>query len=1428
MELLLEVQPPAGEPRAVLVDADAMAPLHAVIAEVVRHLGVTPLPGAARRDRDGRWLDLQIAVGESGLRDGDRLVLATSASDGATVGPEPSGAPVVADLVVVGGPDAGLRVPLVAGSYVVGRGPGADVTVADRSLSRRHLRLEVAASQVTLVDAGSTNGTYVDGMAIDAARTVAAGELIEAGRSLLAVERPDGDGRPATDTIAGQIAFNRPPRVVRAPPAARFEAPAPPAELDRPSAPVGPMLIPVALGGLLFAITRNPLTAMFALMTPALALWSFFDRRRAGGRTHERDRGRFDEAIADVAARVEAARADELETRRSAAPDAAELERRVATLDERLWERRVDDPDALELRVGVADLPSRIEAELAPGGDPEVRADAEQRLAGGAELPSVPVTVRAGVVGIAGPRRHADALARWLVIQAAVLHSPADVRLGAAMPPDAAHRFDWMAWLPHARGPGRLELGEAGARRVLDAAASWGGCPLVVIDGDLETDHARLHAAIDDGLRLIWLGRERRDLPSECTQVVVLDEQVDRLEVTDVATGTTIGSISADGLTDDAARRIARMLAPIRDRAVEGAAGVVPKRVSLLESLGLDVPDPEAIAERWARGDRALSAPIGVTVDGSFAVDVGAVEGLRLLVAGMPGTGKSELLQTMVAALASSHPPERLTFLLVDYKGGAAFRDCVELPHVVGLITDLDAHLADRCRISLLAELRRREALLKEAGARSLRELARRDPELAPPSLLIVVDEFATLVKELPAFVDTVIDVAQRGRSLGLHLVLATQRPRGAINDTIRANANLRIALRVADAAESQDILDAPDAAAIPAAIPGRAVALAGREADGSPRLVELQVAYGGGRSGFALETARTVTVTDLGFGVGAVAAARRGFSATGGLGATDLQVLSEAIRGAAGRLGLAPPPSPWLPPLPEGLDLADLQQPAAAHAAVVGLVDDPERQRRAPLAVDLARDGSALVYGASGSGRTTFLRTLAAALAQRSDPAQLHVYGLDFASRGLAPLEDLPQCAAVIAGDDLERVVRLFRRLARATAQRKALLADVGEPDVTALARRADLGPDQLPPRVVVLLDGYAAFAATCEGGPAADLPQALVRVVADGRPLGLHVVITADRRGDVPSALSGAVPLRFILRLADRDEYTALGLPRTRTDGVALPPGRGFTAEGLEFQAAVVGGVPELEREALIALAESARERAGTRSAPRVGVLPARVRPERLPAPTSRLAPVIGVGDGSLQPVALDLSHDHALVVGPRRSGRTSALVAVRASLARASSPCRVAVLAPRGGGLADAAGEGAAVGPEACAAAAERLATALGAPSTGEAGAPLVILVDDAQELAEGAAATPLATLMGAGREAGVRIVAAAEAHAVHRLYGGWLRDLRAAQHGLLLLPDVDVDGDLLSVRLPRRSATPLGPGRGYLVQDGTVELMQVAAG
>ncbi|MFD0787482.1 FtsK/SpoIIIE domain-containing protein, partial [Micromonospora azadirachtae] len=229
---------------------------------------------------------------------------------------------------------------------------------------------------------------------------------------------------------------------------------------------------------------------------------------------------------------------------------------------------------------------------------------------------------------------------------------------------------------------------------------------------------------------------------------------------------------------------------------------------------------------RWTTGGRTTEAVLGISLDGPFALDLKR-DGPHALVAGTTGSGKSELLQTLVASLAVANRPDAMTFVLVDYKGGSAFKDCVLLPHTVGMVTDLDTHLVSRALTSLTAELKRREHILAEAGAKDIDDyvdLLRREPSRTPmPRLLIVIDEFASMIRDLPDFVTGLVNIAQRGRSLGIHLVLATQRPGGVVSPEIRANTNLRIALRVTDSSESQDVLNAPDAATISKSTPGRA-----------------------------------------------------------------------------------------------------------------------------------------------------------------------------------------------------------------------------------------------------------------------------------------------------------------------------------------------------------------------------------------------------------------------------------------------------------------------------------------------------------------------------------------------------------------------------------------------------------------------------
>ena len=328
--------------------------------------------------------------------------------------------------------------------------------------------------------------------------------------------------------------------------------------------------------------------------------------------------------------------------------------------------------------------------------------------------------------------------------------------------------------------------------------------------------------------------------------------------------------------------------------------------------------------------------------------------------------------------MASAHSPQRVTFLLVDYKGGSAFRDCVELPHTVGLVTDLSPHLVRRALASLSAELRYREHLLARYNAKDLVELERRGEVDAPPSLIIVVDEFAALVQEVPEFVEGVVNVAQRGRSLGLHLILATQRPAGVIKDNLRANTNLRLALRMADESDSADVLGSSMAAYFDPALPGRAVSKSG-----PGRLTPFQTGYAGGWTSDTPPPPQ-IRIETLSYGLSQVWEPPVNESdfdhARADRGPTDIQRLVSTIGIAAKTAELPTPRVPWLPELCPVYDLARLPTARRDDQLVFGVADDPDHQAQPVVAFNPDKEGNLAVFGASGSGKSVFLRTIALA----------------------------------------------------------------------------------------------------------------------------------------------------------------------------------------------------------------------------------------------------------------------------------------------------------------------------------------------------------------------------------------------------------------------------------------------------------------
>lgn len=733
----------------------------------------------------------------------------------------------------------------------------------------------------------------------------------------------------------------------------------------------------------------------------------------------------------------------------------------------------------------------------------------------------------------------------------------------------------------------------------------------------------------------------------------------------------------------------------------------------------------------------------------------------------------------------------------------------------MGIVTDLDDHLAERALTSLNAELKRRERIFAAAGSKDLGSMLRKDPANAPARLLIVIDEFATLIREVPSFVEGVVDVAQRGRSLGVHMVLATQRPAGVVTPAIRANTNLRIALRVSDVADSDDVIGGPEAAAIRRDRPGRGYARIGQE-----ELVEFQAAYSGTPFGGG-DAAEPVAVTTFTFGA---PEERRPRTSATGVRMTQLGRAVEVIRQAAETAKIRSQPAPWLPPLPavvlldQALDVAD-----GRVRALLGLADEPAQQRQRSVNFDLGAHGSLLVYGTTGSGRTTLMRTIAASLALKHSPAEVQMYGIDLAAGGLKVIEALPHCGSVIVGNDEERTLRLFSMIRSTVEQRRQILSAAGA------AALAELDPAERAryPRILVFLNGYGAFASAFERTTGDDLVALLPRLVADGGPAGVHFVISAERRGSVAASLSAATSKRVIFRLAEEDEYANLGLSRRQYAKRVLPPGRGFIDDGVEVQCAVVGGDPSGRGQAaaMADLGRELRERFGETLVSRIGVLPTQVDRAALPAATGPLEAVIGIRDSDLGPARISLRDGHFVVVGPYRSGRTTALRTIVSSLRESTPDLVLHLLAPRTSDLTVLdIWSTVARGVDECEAAVKELDAMLRQPLS--VGPTKLVVVDDGEELLDDAVSDALASVVRRARDRGMRFVAAFERQAARRAFGGWLGEMKKEGRVLMLQPDPDVDGDFLGVRLPKPGERRDVPGRGYAIERARIELLQIA--
>ncbi len=1275
------------------------------------------------------------------------------------------------ELHVVGGPDAGTALPLDRGRHVVGRGSDATVRLTDPAVSRRHVLVEVGAGDLTVRDLGSSNGSRLDGAPLDGQpRPWPSGAPLRLGSSTLRTTGP-GSARAAVRPGGGGRLQLRPhPRLHQ--PREDVEIALPVAPVPAPPRRLAWVAVALpAVGGVALAWALDaPHFLFFALLSPVVAVGTWLSDRWSGRRTTRRARTAHAAELAEAEERLAVAlRADE-RAAEAASPDLAALATAARRRSTDLWQRRRGDADALAVRIGTGDGESRVVRVDPDGSRGRERSE---------RLPVVLELAATGGLGVAGPREPAVGVLAGVLGQLAALHAPGEVELALLTTPDRLADWAWLRWLPHlaagsvhVRTPPPADDPDEDTLRWLTAlvsrrAGSEEGAPgwvAVLVDRPVGPRVlAALRSAHAVRVVVLGCGSSAADLPGLGDAVLLLGGETGE-RATLLRSGAGEQPVA---VVDLLPRRVAAQLA--RDLAVlaPAASGAgLPRQVRLLDLAA-------AAVGGWSRARDSLIATLGRTATGDLSVDL-CRRGPHALVAGTTGSGKSELLQTLIAGLALAHPPDRCSFLLVDYKGGAAFAEAAELPHTVGLLTDLDGATTARALRSLTAELTRREALLAAHGVPDLAALPE-SVELA--RLVIVVDEFAGLAEELPAFLSGLVGIAQRGRSLGVHLVLATQRPGGVVSPEIRANCTLRVCLRTTDEAESRDVLGSAHAAVLPVDVPGRGYL---RTGGGTP--LPFQAArVSGGPHGVRDAGPR---VTPWGWPIPVVPVAEDVPA-----GCSDLARLTAELARRAVETGLPRPHRPWRPALPDRLTAVDLRAPSGDGTSPrlrLGLLDRPDAQAQEPLELDLDRAGGWLAAGGPRSGRTTFLRAALAEAVTALGPDRLHVHVLDHGGGGLAAaVTGLPHTGTAVGGDDALRTVRLLDRLTQEVAARRA--APPGGPR----------------PHLLLLVDGAESVMTQLDESDPGRGSAALLRLVRDGGAAGLTCLLTADRA--VPGGrLANAVGTRLVLPLPDRADYAVAGIPARDVPG-HRPPGR-----------ALVG---EEARECQLVL---------PRELPRTWPDPPRHgRPLSIPElPSDPVLPLPGPTDGGrplLLPVGpggddggvltVDLARTGGLLVaGPPGSGRTTALACAARHLAAAGAAVLQVVRDP------DRASAGSTP-------ALSRLdATDLAGWQewlAGLRGTPGAVVVDDPADLADSAV---LGALPVAEAVPDVVLLVAGTAAELSAAYRGPVPALRRRRSGLLLSPGQG-DADLLGIRLPR-TPVPARPGSGWLVVAGAAERVQVA--
>jgi len=991
----------------------------------------------------------------------------------------------------------------------------------------------------------------------------------------------------------------------------------------------------------------------------------------------------------------------------------------IARTNARRWERRRSDSDHLVPRMGIGDQPIAAALELSADTGPlnqfdpvclEAALNLQNRYS---VLHDQPVTLSLrgiSILSVLGDRYVERQLASAMLLQLVTFHSPSDVSVGVVRAESQTDHWEFVKWLPHCQAgtamdgdvPARLITTSVGAmsellttefeRRLNERARTRGRAAdprdrlVIFVDGEdlatvwgLESPDPTVSLA-ELGIHVILLLTSRREEPEAVD---------DRIEVRSdfLATqASRAATFVVDQVPEGLAVLVARQLSALRISLEDRSSGEsLEATVGLAEILG--VQDPAALDAGLTWRKRSLRdllrVPIGIGANGGVVLldlkeSAHGGMGPHGMVVGATGSGKSEMLRTLVSSLVISHGPERLALMLVDFKGGATFAAMEDIPHIAGMITNLqdDLTLVDRMRDALFGEMQRRQEILKQAGnlpnVGAYQELLDSGQALEPlPHLLVIIDEFSELLTAKPDFAELFVAIGRIGRSIGVHLLLATQKLEMGKIRGLESHLSYRISLRTFSEMESRDAIGVPDAYHLPPE-PGSGYLKVDTTIFERFKAALVSSPYTPPTEGPKTEVPAVpyLAVNGLGAWIAQLNAAAEAAAtiddSSGRLSRKSERSVLDVVCERLVAPGADKVRPVWLDPLPSHLPLDRLLDPeavgdAATVKAAIGLVDEPAKQRQFPLDWDFTgAAGNVMVVGAPQSGKSVLLRSMIASLCLRYAPGDVVFYCLDFGGGTLRGLAEAPHIATVTPRTDAERIQRTVNDVLTQLEGRDALFREHGVSSVEEFRRAKAAGriDTTAPSDIFLVIDGWGSFREDYD-----TLDYTVADIAARGLNYGVHTIISVSQSMEVRMRMQPAFGGRIELRLNDTFD-TSFG--RAVAQQITKEtPGRGAVEPGLIFQVAlprIDGGGDEDLSEAQKALVATLKHKWPDSAVARVQVLPELVKLSELP-PVEPAYPEIplGVLDRNLRAASVDLmsgSSPHLLVFGDGETGKTNLL--------------------------------------------------------------------------------------------------------------------------------------------------------------------------